>query len=283
MTTSTLRTRALAWVVVGVLVPTGSLFAAPAPASGARWLRKNASGTLAVTGPSGAALAVDGVAAGVLPRTPVPLTAGRHMVELTKEGFTPLQRTLSIKPGEETRLVLDLKSMKGLLPRTTADALPLPGEAEPPPLVAAGLPLPSKASSEDGPGSALKGVRAAPPILVGQVPALARAPMPAPVRVIEAPLVVVGGELVRAEAVPQPVSARAPKPVANHPAAPPESVVAGQLQPGPLTKKWWFWGGIGAATLVVVAGVIYALPPTYVETRDPTAGCGGACGVIVNP
>ena len=279
--------RTVARIALGSLLVCGPALAAPAPAAApaarpgakAPWLRKNLPGTLSVVGTAGAALSVDGAPKGMLPLEPVPLKAGKHTLELRREGFATLKRRVTVKPGEEALLTLELK------PLQAAGSLALQGEPELPPLIAAGVPLPPPASDEDGPGGTLKGVVIRPPVPVGQ------APEPA----AEAPLIVVEGELVRAGSAPAPVAPpRPPLVLEANPAlvdakapgqafaAPPEAVVAGGVQAGPITKQWWFWGGVGAAALVVVAGVVYALPPTYVESRNPAAGCGGACGVVVN-
>jgi serine/threonine-protein kinase len=54
-----------------------------------------------------AQVTVDGKEAGTLPFRPIELAAGRHIVRLVHPNYQPLQRTVTIRPGETTKLFVD--------------------------------------------------------------------------------------------------------------------------------------------------------------------------------
>jgi hypothetical protein len=49
-------------------------------------------------------LFVDGALIGNTPKANIPLTPGRHLVRITREGYEPFERELVVKPGEVVRL-----------------------------------------------------------------------------------------------------------------------------------------------------------------------------------
>jgi hypothetical protein len=65
-----------------------------------------------------AEVAIDGTAVGTTPiARRIPLTPGTHTVRLTHPDYRPLTRKVEIRPGQTTRLDVNLKD----------EAFPLPG------------------------------------------------------------------------------------------------------------------------------------------------------------
>lgn len=301
--------RLLPFALVAALA--GPAAPAPAPATGpAPWLRKNAPALLEVrTRTPGATVFIDGVERSAAPADGLKLKPGAHVVELKAPGHRDARRRLMVRAGERVQLSLDLQALPALA--AVAQALPLPGEQDLPPLVTA-APGPSApaAVEDEGPGGgSIKGARSAPAAekRVAEVPEgaapLVMAEVPPPL-VAAAPGPEATGSA--AESASGPASASASGPASAPAPAPPRSsgsapvsgsapapapaaaLAASPAAPAPagglasLTRKWWFWGGVGAAALLIASGVVYALPPSYVETRNPAAACSGTCGVVVN-
>ena len=235
--------------------------AAPAPAP--RWLHKAAHGSLVVrSATSGAQVAVDGRAVGVVPLAPVSLAPGRHEVRLSKNGFLTATRHVRVLAGQKAVLAVDLK--------VELKALPLPLPQAP---LAAGQP--AAAEPVSSPSDALTALIAAPPGAAGS----GAGSVGAPAGAAAAP----GVASVAAQPLPGPplvlATAVAPVPPAK---APPAAVAPQPAASEPLTKKWWFWGGAAVGAAVLTAAVTWALPALYVERRDPAAACSGTCGIVVN-
>lgn len=55
-----------------------------------------------------ALVTIDDAEVGTTPLRPIPLASGRHSVRLTHPDYQPLQRKIQIRPGETTRLEIDL-------------------------------------------------------------------------------------------------------------------------------------------------------------------------------
>jgi hypothetical protein len=65
---------------------------------------RESKGYARIEGPAGAQVVVDGAALGVLPMLPVRLPKGRHVVQVEKPGFLPLESTIEILVGKEALL-----------------------------------------------------------------------------------------------------------------------------------------------------------------------------------
>jgi hypothetical protein len=55
-----------------------------------------------------AEVAIDGTPMGTTPLKPLSLTPGAHVVRLSHPDYRPLQRRVTVKPGETTVLQVDL-------------------------------------------------------------------------------------------------------------------------------------------------------------------------------
>jgi tetratricopeptide (TPR) repeat protein len=91
-------------------------------------------GTLEVLGNvAGAEVLVDGRPLGRLPLVaPIRLSVGTAVVEMRAEGYAPLQRSVSVLPGQLTRETFDLVTIQKAAPRLEASSPTVP----PPPFVA---------------------------------------------------------------------------------------------------------------------------------------------------
>jgi len=85
--------------------------------------KKPAAGTLQVNSePPGASVYVDGTYRGTTPLT-LTLPPGTHTVEVRKEGYQPVKRTIEVAPGEEKRITLTLPAVpQGTRPKTTSES-----------------------------------------------------------------------------------------------------------------------------------------------------------------
>ena len=220
----------------------------------ARWLQKSKATLELRSKTGGATVLLDGKEVGLTPLPPLKVDPGTHQLTLTKQGLADGTLTLQFKPGKKLKVALDLRPPE---PEDAVSASPAP------PLLVAEV---VKAEANEKKGSAADLPPDDGPPLITAAGDLAGA-TPGPVK-------------AEAVAVKQ-LAATGPPPAA----APAEAVRSAPLPSGerPLAQRWWFWSGLAAAAVVLVAGVVYALPPQYVEKRDPAAACGGAaCGVIVN-
>ena len=231
-----------------------------------RWLLRGKRATLLVRSvPAGALVLVDGREVGTTPLAGLKMSQGSHEVKLTRTGYREATRRIRLAPGQKMTLALAL---------VAAAELPAP----PPPVAARMVPAESPPDQVDAPPLLSAAGELFPEKKVAIVAGAAVAAVPA------------SAAPAAATAAPGPVSAApAPgKPGRDIPAeaiVPPPAAAAAALQVSasvPLYKRWYFWGGAVTAATLLAVGVMAALPAQYTEKRDPSAACGGNCGVVVN-
>ena len=215
------------------------------------------------SGPPGARVFVDGQPVGSPPIKDLEVEPGQRRVRLEAPGQPALTETFRVRAGQSYPLFAaaaplpDLPAPKrALIAEAPLPELPLLAPVEP-----ATRPPPRKPTAPPAAIAAAPpvAITAAPPAAIAAAPPAAiAAPPPAPSR---------PPEIARTATRPQVVTAAVEAPA--------------EARDVPLTRRWYFWGGAAAATALVAAGVIFALPAKYVEKRDPTQACGGPC-VVVN-
>lgn len=287
--------------------------AAKASAPSPRWLHKSQNGTLLVRSKTtGAAIFVDGLEVGRVPVGPLKVAPGPHLVKLSLPGYKPQTQRVEVVPAQQSVVASELKAVRGVAEvgapilgaKVLVDGKPV-GVA---PLHDLELAPGKRVLSLVAPGAArveqTLTVRAgehykvfggagandepAPPLLALPLP-------PAPARIAVANPAPPALTALIAEPPPPALDLDAPPPLitstgefasAAKPALVPAAALPGPSSPDlarePITRKWWFWGGAAVVATAVLAGVVYALPAQYVERRDPSAACGGTCGIVVN-
>ena len=218
-----------------------------------RWLLKSKAVVDVRSKTEGATVLVDGKEAGQTPLAEaLKIDPGTHELRLTKPGFADAVRTLKLRPTQKLKVSLEMKA---------ASAADLLAGLAPPPMVVDPEPAEKKGAVDDLP------LEDGPILVTADGDLAGAAPAVGPPKGEAVATAQVAAALPKTAAAPAEAVSAAPAPVTDK----------------PLVKRWWFWGGVAAAAVVLVAGVVYALPPQYVERRDPVAACGGAaCAVTVN-
>ena len=210
----------------------------------------------------GCSVIVDGKDLGKAPISDYELFPGDHVVVVRKEGLQPYQTKLKVDAGSaySLRAVIDHASGKvagGTSPKGEVSGFLLPDfQSKPPEKAAANAPLPD----------------------LGDLPLGDLVPI-APLASNDKPKP--GAKKKGTQVAVASPQRRPPAPVAPPPPPPPEEPSV------PLTQQGWFYptlAVVGAAALAgAVMGITYALPPQYVESRDPTTACaGGSCTTVLN-
>jgi hypothetical protein len=107
-------------------------------------------GDLAVTGPAGAEISVDGKPVGMLPAVPtMRVVEGTVSVGARAAGFVPFREDVVIHAGERTPVSVSLKPLPTAAPEPPAHATPAAPSAMPPPVAPnVSLPPPAPATTE---------------------------------------------------------------------------------------------------------------------------------------
>ncbi|QRK04040.1 PEGA domain-containing protein [Archangium violaceum] len=209
----------------------------------------------------GARLFIDDKDVGLVPRGPIEVTPGEHTLVVRRPGYREFSRRVTVPEGESTEVSVLLEATAGFV-SVKADVegarVLINGEDKGvAPLDSVMLPAGSYeiVVQREGfrPESQRIAVRAGKEYTVGvnlRPEALAQTDQP------RAPILT-------------PSSTETPSPLTQEVPAVSTST--------PLTKRWYFWAGVGAVVTAAAVGTVIASQPL-----DPDKVCGGTCDGVIN-